>query len=444
MNKITLSLLLFGSLLANESFAQGRTVARLFWQDDSSATVRWGDLKKSADGWSLKEESIEGFPLLDGAEQVLVQMQSDDGLVVVGIHDHSDGAFGSGWVAIESGAVEESHGDHSHWRFKHSPSVLHTRIDADQGNPAHVYRYGKSIVLANDTRDCFTIATAHSVRSAKTPDSSATFYEGGSGHITLAVLENEVAYATWIAPAGDDCGRVDVVGLGVNDGRRYSIKCPTGMLHGATTNSGKVFFASADGVCWVDGDREVDDDPNSVLVHHLPLGRDDQDKALRTGAFANLGKHVLFTAGKISDAKLCVLDASSDAPTLIELPIPLRDGESLTTPVAVKSRGGRNLALLFRESIESPETDAMLVVDLDQNGDGRFDDPALVKEIAIGRNQINGHAGHHEAVVLPNRRHVVISNPADATISTVSLSDFDVNATLTVNGAPTRLIAIGD
>ncbi len=441
MIKLLPSLFVVVALLTTEVSAQSRTVARLFWQDDSGATVRWGDLKKSADGWSIQAESIEGFPMLDIAEQNLVQMQSDAGLIVVGVHDHADGTIGSGWVAIESGAVEESHGDHSHWRLEHSPSVLQSRIDANQGNPAHVYRYGASIVLANDKKNGFTVTSAPQIRSAK---HTATFHNGGNGHITLAVVEDCVAYATWIAPAGDDCGRVDVVGLSDNEGKRYSIQCPTGMLHGATTNSGKVFFAPADGVCWVEADREVDDDPESVVVQHLSLGKDANDKPLRTGAFANLGKHVLFVSGKGDDAKLCVLDASSVSPEVTELPIELSEGDSLTTPTTVVSRSGQSLAIMFRENKALPESDTMLVINLDSDGDGQFNDPALVKTLPVGRNQIEGHSGHHELAVLPSRRRVVISNPADSTLGIVSLSDFQPEATLPVSGTPTRLIAIGD
>ena len=114
-------------VLASQSHAKGRIVARVFWQDDSNATVRSGDLKKSADGWSIEEHAIDSFPKL-------VQMRTHLGLVVVGVRDSEEGSFGSGWVAIESGVVEEPHGDHSHIRYTDSPRVSHSLIDTDQGN----------------------------------------------------------------------------------------------------------------------------------------------------------------------------------------------------------------------------------------------------------------------------------------------------------------------
>ena len=427
----------------SKAFAQGRTVARLFWQDNSDASVRYGDLKKSDDGWSIQPNAIEGFPSIDTAEQSLVQMETDAGLILVGIHDHADGTVGSGWAAIESGAVEESHGDHSHWRFKETPRVIQSVVDADQGNPAHVYRYGKTFALANDKKNGFTITSAANLRSAKSPALAASFHDGGNGHITLAVVDDRVAYATWIARDGDDCGRVDVVGLGENLGKQYSIHCPTGGLHGATTNSGKVFLAPSDGVCWVDADRELDEVPETVQVNHLSLGNDKNDNPLRTGAFTNLDQLVVFTSGKGDDAKLCWINAASDAPSIRSLPIELAEGESLTTPVGVKARGGKQLAVMFRENKESPESDSLLVVDLDPNGDGDHADAAISTTVDIGRSQIEGHSGHHEAVVLPYGREIAITNPADGTISIFSVSDQTIVATIEVAGTPTRLVAIG-
>ncbi|TWT73311.1 hypothetical protein [Allorhodopirellula solitaria] len=425
-------------------FAEGRTVARVFWQDDTDATVRYGDLKRSAEGWSIQPTPITDFPKLDIDAQSLVQMRSDDGLLLIGVRDDANGELGSGWVAVESGAEEEPHGDHSHWRLNNSPSVLHVNIGVDQGNPAHVYQYGKSFVLANDAKNGFTITSASALRSSESAPDAAKFYDGGNGHITLAVIEDQVAYSTWIARDGDDSGRVDVVGLGDNEGKKYSIQCPSGGLHGATANSGKVFLAPSDGVCWVDADLECDDAPETVDVHYLSLGKDDDDAPLRTGAFENLDQRVVFTAGKGENAKLCWIDASSDSPSIESLPIELSGDESLTTPLAIKSRGGKSLILLFRENRNAPETDELLVIDVDANRDGNWEDAALTHTVDIGRNQIQGHGGHHQALQLPSRRHLLVSNPADGTLSLISLSDWTVQETFSVEGQPARMAAFGE
>ncbi|WP_235951166.1 hypothetical protein [Crateriforma spongiae] len=421
---------------------KGRVITRLFWQDDATATVQCADLKKSSDGWTLAPVEIEGLPELDTIDQSLVQMRQHDGLLIVGVRDADDGNIGSGWFAIESGVVEEPHGDHSHWRFQQSPRVISSRIDSTQGNPAHVYRFDDHFVLANDQRDGFTVTTAGQIRRAANPSDATSFHSGGNGHITLAVVPNRVAYATWIAPAGDDAGRVDVVGLGENQGRSYSFQCPSGMLHGAAVNSGKAFFAPADGVCWVSVDPEVDDADN-VSVHHLSLGTDADDQPLRTGAFETIGRHVLFAAGKGPDTKFCVIDADAAKPTVDSLAFPLSDGEAMTTPVATKTRYGQTLAFAFVEQKDAPENDRLKIIDLDVNRDGSFEDLALVETVEVGPSQIVGHAGHHSLTVLPDRRHAVITNPGDSSLWVMSLTDFDVLAKLDSGGAPTRVVAVG-
>ncbi|TVP97853.1 MAG: hypothetical protein EA381_13995 [Planctomycetaceae bacterium] len=433
----------FATMAAGQ--AQERTVARLFWQDDDTQQLKWGDLRLGGSDWSLDQQTLTDFPTLDAQEQGLVQMVEDAGLLLVGVRDQADGNFGSGWVAVETGAVEEPHGDHSHWRIQHSPRVLMHRIDDQQGNPAHLYKYGAQLVLANDRKNGFTITTAEQLRAAKTANEATNFYAGGNGHITLAVVGDTVAYSTWIAPAGPEAGRVDVVGIGNHDGKGYSISCPTGTLHGATTNQGKVFFAPADGVCWVVADRTVDADPASVEVHTISLGTDTEGKPLRTGAFANFREHVLFVSGKGNDAKLCSLNAAKAEPTLHELPLPIGETTSLTTPIPLRTRSGKRVALIFNEDREAAENDQLLVIDLDPNSDGDLSDAKLWKTVAIGRNQIApGHKGHHDLAVLPNARFAVLSNPGDATLSLLSLSDFEIVTTLNVGGNPGRLIAVGE
>jgi len=58
--------------------------------------------------------------------------------------------------------------------------------------------------------------------------------------------------------------------------------------------------------------RRWDDDPESsrciiLFAWQIP----PTTKPLRTGALHELGKHVLFTAGKPIKRKLCVIDASA-------------------------------------------------------------------------------------------------------------------------------------
>ncbi|SMP64239.1 hypothetical protein SAMN06265222_108191 [Neorhodopirellula lusitana] len=439
----------------------GRTVARIFWQEDADASLRWGDLKKSGKEYSIEEQGVDGFPELDASDQSLVQMVSDEGVILVGVRDQADGTIGSGWVALNSGLTEEPHGDHSHWRYTSAPQVLTQLIDTNQGNPAHVYHYGKSFVMANDQKNGFTILTAASILGAGEPSQAQAFSEGGSDHITLAVVENKVAYATWISYQGEDSGRVDVVGLAENAGKKYSFRCPTGGLHGAIVNQGKAFFAPADGVCWVDVDLEVDDDPDAVEVHYLSLGTADAEvaenaksltstegvaggaqapKPLRTGAFKALGKYVLCNAGKGEQSKLCIIDASADQPGLIEVPLNVRQDQSVSSSMVFSSASQGPLALMFAESKEKPETDQLWIAELDPNLDGDFSDAQVRAPIAVGPSKLGQHTGHHGAAVLPDGRHIAITNPGSASIWILSLSNSSVIAKLKVEGTPTRLL----
>ncbi len=86
----------------------------------------------------------------------MVQMQAARGMLLVGIRDDDDGKFQSGWVLIESGVVEEEHGDHSHWEYADAPRVRASALDDKQGNPAHMYVYDDVFYLANDKLNGYT------------------------------------------------------------------------------------------------------------------------------------------------------------------------------------------------------------------------------------------------------------------------------------------------
>ncbi|MEM6473665.1 MAG: hypothetical protein AAF802_29170 [Planctomycetota bacterium] len=422
---------------------QGRTIARLFWQDDSTARLMSGDLKKSGGEWMIDSLEVIDHPDLDPEQQSLVQMQEDDGLLLVGVRDVDDGKDGSGWIAIETGVVEEPHGDHSHWRYKESPGVAKSLINDQQGNPAHVYKYGDTFVIANDKKNGFTITSSAKLRETKDPASAAKFFEGGNGHITLGVIPDQVAYATWIAPAGDDAGRVDVIGLGANEGRSYSLKCPSGTLHGASMNSGRAFFAPADGVCWVDADLKLSSAGESVDVNHLSLGSDQDGIPSRTGAFCSYGEHLVFTSGSGASTKLCWINAAAKTPQVHSLALQVQDGEKLSTPSVTKTRFGDTICMVFGQFKDSPENDRMHVVGLDPNRDGDFGDASPQAVVPIGPNQMVGHAGYHAFTALPDQRYGVVTNPGNGSLWVVSLRDFNTVAKLSVGGTPSRLIAVG-
>ena len=422
-----------------------RTVTRLFWQDNQEQALQCGDVVRDGAEWRIQKQSIPGLPPLDRDKQSMVQMESVRGVVVVGVHDNENGAFQSGWIALNPGVDEEEHGNHSHWHFDKSPSVIASQLDIHQGNPAHVYEYQGDIYLANDKKNGFTILSPSTLLKSRSSTGSR-FVSAGGGHITLAAVDNRVCYATWADRDGDNQGRVDVVSLASSGSLNgYSLRLPSGGLHGATANSGKVFFAPSDGICWVEADLNLSRKPSGVEIHHLSLGEDAvTGKTLRTGAFANHERSVLFTTGAAEASTLCILDASLAKPIVTKLAIPVEKGLSLTTPETISlGAQGKQYAFLFADRRDSELAESLHIVDLDPNGDGNYSDAKLTKSIAVGASKIEGHNGHHEICFVPKRKLAMLSNPGDGSIWVLSFSDLEVQAKISVSGTPTRLVSVG-
>lgn len=416
-----------------------RTMTRLFWQDSDSGSVRWGNVLKG-DQWQLTSTTIEGFPKLDTEECELVQMKEVNGVLLTGVRDHQDGAVRSGWIAIDCGVDQEPHGDHFHWKFGRSPVVKQSKVDTTQGNPAHLYAYDNRFYMANDSKNGFTVVDPAALAGGKAADK---FFSGGGGHITMAAIENKVCYATWIDREGDNLGRVDVVPLGSTAKAGYKFQLPSGGIHGATANSGKVFFAPSDGICWVMADTELTAKNVPESLMHLSLGKDANDKPLRTGAFANHLQWVMCVTGTGPSASLCLIDAKSPKPSVTKFALNLDEGTTVTTPVAIRSSNGQNYALAFQESKDGSQKEKLLVLQLDANGDGQLGDVSLAKSIDVGASRIDGHSGHHELTFAPSRRLAFLTNPGDGEVWILSLTDLTVQAKLKVGGTPTHVVAVG-
>ncbi|MCU0713173.1 MAG: hypothetical protein MUC43_14025 [Pirellula sp.] len=419
-----------------------RTMFRLFWQDTKANQLMWGDVKRSDNNWSIEPQTVPGFPKLDLESQSLVQMQTMDGVIVVGIRDEDSGKFQSGWVSIDSGVTVEDHGDHSHWYYKAPPKVLVSRLDDQQGNPAHVYLYDEQVILANDSKNGFTVLTKEQLK-ANDPRTSGTFYSGGGNHITLAAHSKQVVYSTWVDREGENMGRVDVVNI---DSKRskpgYAFKLPVGGLHGATSAANRVFFAPSDGVYSLVADTSLSNPPNEAAIEHVSLGSDSKTgKPNRTGAFANMGSWVLFAYGSGDDSKIGMIDASKPKLNLVSLNLPAGEGLSLVTPVMFQTNDGRKLAMVPHDRKQSEKQEKVSVIDLDPNKDSDLSDAKVVSAIDVGPSLVEGHSGHHDVSVSPNKRLACISNSGDGTVWIVALNDFSVQAKLTVGGSPARVIA---
>ncbi len=423
-------------------------VCRLFFQDHDTKQLRWADVIK-ADEIQLGEvNQVAGFPELDPDKQNLVQMDASGPAMLVGVRDDDGGEFQSGYVLVATGVVEEAHGDHSHWNFDRTPSVRKVCLDENQGNPAHLYLYQDVFYLANDRKNGYTRIDPLRIADGDSDSAACGFHSGGGNHITLAVADNSTGYGTWIDGGGPNAGRVDVTEIKPegNQTIAYSFNLPSGAIHGATTVAGKIFFAPAEGVCWVNVDPNPSKQHPEVEVHKISLGADPETKKpLRTGAFTVHRDYVLFVNGKADFAALSLLNAAKEQPSLINVQIPMDSVNSPTVPRVVKTAAGRRLAFLFHNHKADVKGGEFLsVVDLDPNGDLDFSDAKLEKTIPVGASAVEGHYGHHDLTWDHAGRFAFWTNPGEGTISVMSLDDLAVNTTITVGGKPTKVVGIGE
>lgn len=424
-----------------------KTLARLFWQDMNSQSVKRGDLCRVNDQWQLIPNTLEQFPKLDPETQNLVQMESLHQSLIVGIHDNDHGKIGSGWVAISSGVEIEEHGDHVHARFDRPPQISQSTVDTDQGNPAHVYRYGDRVFIANDAKNGFTIIELKPTQNSTTTFESR-FYTGGGNHITLAAVSDLWCYCTWADRDRENKGRVDIVPIGANPKSEHrSMFLPVGGLHGATTNAGKVFLAPSDGIFMLNANSSTGENilESSDAAFPMTLGADPiTQKPNRTGAFANLGNHVLLCFGSGENSKMGLIDATSQSPKVFELNLDADSDLSPSAPKCTVGANGKQYAWIVLHAKSDESCDVLRVVELDPNGDKNFDDAKIHGSLNLGRSNIKGHSGHHEIAFLPNRRLACISNPGDGSLWLVSLHGLELLAKLDVGGVPTRVAAFGE
>ena len=240
-------------------------------------------------------------------------------------------------------------------------------------------------------------------------------------------------------------GRVDVTPIraGAKGEPAYTFRLPTGVIHGAITCCGKVFFAPSDGVCWVEADLDANQKPADIQVHHVRLGKDG-DKPRRTGAFIETGRYVLFVAGKGPGSSLVMLDAKAKQPTPVNVPLGVRKGSHAITPVVASTQEGKAYAFIFHDRVKDAEVKDMLeIVALDPDGDGDFRDAKVVKTLEVGKSAVEGHYGHHNLAFDADRRYGFFTNPGDGTITALSLKTLEPVATWAVGGKPTALVARG-
>lgn len=414
------------------SSKSARILTRLFWQDRDDGAMYTADLVKEGDTFEVAKAKVKDFPSLSPEENDLVQMAVARGRLIVGVRDHENGKRHSGWVEIATGVEEDDHGDHSHWLYNSDATVTSTTLDAEQGNPAHVYRYGDHVYIANDKNNGFT--------QVNPLDGSSKFFTAGGGHITMAAVNDRIAYSTWIDRDGDNKGRVDVVNL--RDQKTvpaYSFKLPVGGIHGAGACGNRVYFAPAHGVCWVNCDFDFAENAETVSINHLSLDEDPAGTNYRTGAFTSFRDHMLCIANsKSGKPALCVIDATAPKPEVTRIPCDdLDEGMKLSTVTATTVSGNKNFAFAFAEGEGLAEK--LLVFELDPNGDRNFSDAKLVNAIEVGPSKLQGHFGHHGIAFTGDGKTAVVTNPGDGTLSVIDLVRQKVQQTIEVGGQPTHV-----
>lgn len=441
---------------ASGTSAETARVTRLIFQDHEAAVLKWTDVHVNEQNQlSLATVGeVAGFPKVDAKEQKLVQMAECLGIVLVGIRDEENGQHESGWVVAHTGVGYADHGDHGHWHYKKSPEVWDHCLDKQQGNPAHVYLYDECFYVANDARNGYTRidpAKYASNDGRKLGKDKPRFLVGGGNHITLAVVENQVGYSCWIDGGGPRKGQVDVTRLHNNPKGEpaYSFHLPTGVIHGATANSGKVFFAPADGICWVQADLKAKLQPADVKVYTISLGKDG-DKPCRTGAFADLGHYVLCVTGRGASSALVLLDANVDEPKPVRIPLDVQPGTRALTPIPFTTAGDLAYAMIFHDREKAADTktdnplhDKLQIVALDPNKDGDYRDAKVIKTLDVGASAVQGHFGHHDLAFDADKNFAFFTNPGDGTISALSIKSWEIVGTFQVGGKPTALIARG-
>ncbi len=427
-----------------------RPLTRLIWEDHSNQTLRWLDvaIDTQKNLSASPAAAVTGVPALNVERQKFVQLRESQGLVVAGVRDDDDGQFQSGWVLLDSGVRYRDHGDHGHWLFRTPPALAASKLDKEQGNPAHVYLYDGRFFIANDQKSGYTrLDPAEFLEPEKRTAAMKTvrFIEGGGNHITLAVANDKVGYSAWIDGGGPNKGRVDVTLIHGAAAPRpaYSFHLPTGGIHGAAVAGNRVFFAPSDGICWTTIDATASLKPEDVVVNHLSLGQQDE-KPRRTGAFTLHGRHLMFTTGKSTGSQLAILDTGSAKLQPVFVNLGVQEGAMAVSPVVEKTAQGRVLAFVFHDHPADVEMDDHLsIIDLDPNRDGSYADAVVTRRLPVGPSEVEGHNGHHAISFDAERHYAFFTNPGSGKVTALRLSDLTPVGEFTVGGKPTAIVAVG-
>ena len=430
---------------AHAQYGGSEQLIRVTWQDASDRSLHWGEFVQVGPSIVFQNQGkIAGFPAL-GDSQSLGIMKRIDNMLVLGVRGGPAGQPQGGWLAVDLQVTEQPHGDHSDYTYGDAPRVTLTVLSDSKKCPIHLYAYNKEFYMANDPLNGFTRISPSKLMTGG-DDALGVFYRGGGGHITLAAVGKKVGYSTWMGKTESGKGKIDVVDLSKpgEESIAYSFESPTPGLHGAITNSGRVFMAPADGIVWVDADLELKQSAESVKVNHLPLGKNSEDETpYRTGAFTDHKDWVMFLSGKDADAGLYMVQASAATPSVSKLLIETKPGLRLGMPECVTALSGKNYAMAFQSKRAGDATEQLTIIDLDPNQDKNFSDAKVEKSLDVGNGLVPGLRSYHAISFDDDERFAVFTNPADGEICLLSLDSLKIVSRQKVGGVPTGIVAVG-
>lgn len=394
-----------------------KVITRVFWQDAESQKLSYANLT-ATNRWNLRRNWVSGFPALDPKTQSLGELYASQGQVFVSVESQQDGVAG-GWFCLDSGAFEEPHGNHTHWKYTRTPKVRQSDFASGRGQQSSLMLCGDMAVYSDSTADCTIMKAAdmkfggtRGIRKLSLSKPAGLCLDGNGKTIALSG-NDQSGQLTAYDRAGNVAGEVALA---------------SGNVESALVNSGKVFLAHEGGISMASlTDLSVQKvngpQPASALNAHLSW--------------------VLYTANSGDASQLCLLNGSQQDPEVVSLPIPGAAGTRLSTPEVVMSLGKR-YAILFteREASEEAMEQTLIVVLLDPNKDKNFSDAKIARTISLGTS--SAASGEQHGICFDAYgRHAVISSPDDGMLTVLSLQKLNVVARFKVGGKPGRIVAVG-
>ena len=419
-----------------------KTNTRLFWVDQESQQLKWGDVV-TTDKWALKTGTVDAFPKTDPATSKIGPLFDLNGLVIAAMSGKQNDEKQNTWIAMDSGVFQQGHGNHFHWKYTGRPSVTKTIAEKQQGENVRIAANGQQLYLLGEKG--FTAEFLGNLRIKNAVNSTKRFFPVTTWPVgQLEIVDNVVGYAAWKDKEGERAGQVDVIKMADLSKPAYSFKLPSGDVTSTVVNSAKVFFAHEGAVSWVSPDRSASLGDERVKVNPVVEPTNQPFKPESPSPLINERNWVVFTAGTGEKSKLCMIDAASVNPVAYSLPIKPNDGLRLSAPTTVLSLGKR-FAFIFQERIQanSDAKEQLTIVELDPNRDMRFDDARIAITIPIGPSAIKNGTGNHQVCFDDGGRFAVFTNPGDGTLSVMSMHDLKLRVTFKVGGMPSEIIAVG-